>query len=112
MTSKSQTRKTSLEKEALQALMLDGDLERLEDQLAGFNLFDVLGIWHRELQHSWVIAWLLDPRGSHGLGGYFLRAFLSLAAKEARKRGIPAPTPFDVDGWRCRTSRLRGSVTT
>lgn len=98
MTSKSQTQEPSPE-EALEALMLDGDLERLEDQLAEFNLFDVLDISHRELQHSWVIAWLLDPRGSHGLGDYFLRLFLSQAAKEARRRGIPAPTPFDVDGW-------------
>ena len=98
MTSKSQTQEPSPE-EALEALMLDGDLERLEDQLAEFNLFDVLNISHRELQHSWVIAWLLDPRGSHGLGDYFLRLFLSQAAKEARRRGIPAPTPFHVDGW-------------
>lgn len=98
MTSKSQTQEPSPE-EALEALMLDGDLERLEDQLAEFNLFDVLDISHRELQHSWVIAWLLDPRGSHSLGDYFLRMFLSQAAKEARRRGIPAPSPFDVDGW-------------
>lgn len=99
MTSQSPTSEPSPEEKALQALMLDDDLERLEDQLAEFNLFDVLSVWHREPQHSWVIAWLLDPRGSHGLGGYFLRAFLSQAAKEAGARGLDAPTPFDVDGW-------------
>ena len=87
------------EEAALQALILDEDLERLEDLLADFNLFDVLGIWHRELQHSSFIAWLLDPRGSHGLRDYFLRGFLSQAAKEAQGQGINAPTPFDVDGW-------------
>ena len=98
MTTASHTQEPSPE-QALEDLMLAGDLERLEDQLAEFNLFDVLGVWHRELQHSWLLAWLLDPRESHGLGDYFLRAFLSQAAKEARARGIPAPTPFDIDGW-------------
>ena len=98
MTTTPHTQEQSPE-QALEALMLDGDLERLEDQLAEFNLFDALGVWHRELQHSWLLAWLLDPRESHGLGDYFLRAFLSNAAKEARARGISAPTPFDIDGW-------------
>ena len=48
MTTRSQTQEPSPE-EALEELMLDGDLERLEDQLAEFNLFDVLNISHREL---------------------------------------------------------------
>ena len=87
-------------KEALQALILDPDLERLEDLLAEFNLFDVLGIARRELQHSAFLAWLLDPRGSHGLRDYFLRHFLSQAAAEVRDSEIENFTPFDVDGWK------------
>ncbi len=87
------------EKGALQALILDDDLERLEDLLAEFNLFDVLGISHRELQHSDFLAWLLNPRGSHRLGDYFLRRFLSEAAREAQASRIDCPTPFDVDSW-------------
>ena len=86
--------------QALQSLILDPDLERLEDLLAEFNLFDVLGIARRESQHSAFLAWLLDPRGSHGLRDYFLRGFLSLAAVEARERGIVAVTPLHVDGWK------------
>ncbi len=86
--------------EALQALIRDQDLERLEDLLAEFNLFDVLGIARRELQHSALLAWLLDPRGSHGLRDYFLRRFLSEAAAEASERGIADVTPLDVDGWK------------
>ena len=84
---------------ALQALIMDPDLERLEDLLAEFNLFDVLGIARRELQHSAFMAWLLHPLGSHGLRDYFLRHFLSQAAAEARDRGIGEFTPLDVDGW-------------
>ena len=92
-------REISESETALQALILDDSLERLEDLLADFNLFDVLGIWHREIQHSAFIAWLLDPNGSHRLGDYFLRRFLSEAAREARDRGVGSISPFDVDGW-------------
>ena len=90
---------TASPEEALQALVLDKDLKRLEDLLAEFNLFDVLRIRRRERQHSAVIAWLLDPRGSHGLRDHFLRRFLSEAAAEGRERGIADVTPLDVDGW-------------
>ncbi len=63
--------------EVLQALVLGPGPERLGDLIAEFNLFDVFKIETRELQHSALLAWLLDPRGSHGLRAYFLRRFLS-----------------------------------
>ena len=86
--------------EVLQALILDPDLEHLEDLLADFNLFDVLGIARAELQHSAFLAWLLDPRGSHGLRDYFLRTFLFKAAEEASSLGIGDITPLEVDSWK------------
>ena len=82
----------------LQELILDEDLERLENLLAEFNLFDVLRIERREPQHSALLGWLLDPRASHGLRDYFLRRFLSAAAK-AHDDGIGGASPVDVDGW-------------
>ncbi len=85
------------QEEALQKLILDPDLERLEDLLAEFNLFDVLGIGRLEVLHSAFLAWLLDPWASHGLGEYFLRTFLLHAASEAR--GIADVSPFDVNRW-------------
>ena len=88
---------------ALQSLIRDDDLERLEDLLADFNLFDVLGISPRELQHSAFLAWLLNPLESHGLRDYFLPHFLSQSAAEATDRGIPGVTPLDVDGWKFNT---------
>ena len=87
-------------REALQNLVMDEDLQRLEDLLAEFNLFDVLKIERRERQHSALLAWLLDPRGSHGLRDYFLRRFLSAAAADAHERNIANVTPLDVDGWK------------
>lgn len=53
-------------------------LERIEEKRDEFNLFDVLGVVHRELQHSNVLGWLLDPRGSHGMGNYVLKGFINL----------------------------------
>ncbi len=83
--------------EALEELIRDPYLERLEDLLAEFNLFDVLGIARREPLHSAFLAWLLNPRGSHGLRDYFLRRFLSEAVAEGQ---IADVTPLDVDGWK------------
>ena len=51
----------SVPKDALHALRIDSELERLEGLLAEFNLFDMLGIARSELQHSRVVAWLLVP---------------------------------------------------
>lgn len=86
-------------REKMQAFVLDPDLERLEASLAQFNLFEILGIQRDELRHSAFLAWLLNPRGSHRLGDYFLRHFLSLAVAEGTKRGIKTITPFHVDRW-------------
>ena len=85
--------------QVLQNLIMDDDLERLEDLLAEFNLFDVLKVERRETQHSALLAWLLDPEGSHGLRDYFLRRFLSEAAAKAHEDGTADVTPLDVDRW-------------
>ena len=100
MTNKLASGNQSNEELALQALIMDSNFERLEDLLAEFNLFDVLGIQRRELQHSAFLAWLLNPQGSHGLRDYFLRHFLLHAAAEGRDRGIGDFTPIDVDCWK------------
>lgn len=51
-------------------------LEELEAKINAFNPFNVLRISHHEIRHSNVLAWLLDPRGNHGLSDYFLKKFL------------------------------------
>ena len=86
-------------KESLQQLVLDEDLERLEDLLAEFNLFEVLKIERRETQHSALLAWLLNPRGSHGLRDYFIRRFLLEVTSEGFQLGLVDVSPIDVDGW-------------
>lgn len=46
-----------------------------------YNLFSILRIEGSELKHSALIANLLDPKGSHGCGYAFLRAFFEIALK-------------------------------
>ena len=38
-----------------------------------FNAFDVLRYSDYEIRHSNVLAWLLTPGGTHGVGDAFLR---------------------------------------
>ncbi|MFC2566115.1 MAG: PD-(D/E)XK nuclease family protein [Porphyromonas pasteri] len=46
-----------------------------------YNLFSILRIEDSELKHSALIANLLAPKGSHGCGDAFLRAFFEIALK-------------------------------
>ncbi|QYH38370.1 PD-(D/E)XK nuclease family protein [Algoriphagus sp. NBT04N3] len=40
------------------------------------NIFEVLRAQKFEIRHSNFLAWLLDPKGNHGLGDQVLKAFL------------------------------------
>lgn len=62
---------------ALKAFEADGgSLERLTARLNQFNIFTVLGATKNELRHSNILAWLFDPRESHGLGDRFLESWI------------------------------------
>lgn len=68
------------------------DLAQLE-QLLGelrseFDALTFLGISASEEIHSKVLAWLLDPRGSHDVGDRFLRGFLRESMEVATAAGI------------------------
>ena len=77
-------------------------LERLlGEQRTEFDALDFIGksgwgegrtLWGSEEFHSNVLAWLLDPRQSHGYGDRFLRRFL------ARVWGRPADGVGDWSG--------------
>lgn len=68
----------------LHALLVDcPEMRDLERRLAGFNLFRVLRHAAGELRHSNVLAWLLTPDDSHGLGDRFLRRWLMRVLHDA-----------------------------
>lgn len=53
-------------------------LRELEQILREPNIFTALGITEKEIRHSRVLAWLLDPNAAHGKKSLFLERFLKL----------------------------------
>ena len=60
-----------------QFLVDNWELEQLSANLAAFNILKVLKIEKSEIRHSNVLAWLMDPQESHGIGQAFIKRFLS-----------------------------------
>ena len=57
-------------------------LEEIKHSLSEFNIFNVLGIQHREIRHSNFIDWLFDPNESHQLGDVFLKDLFKLLRRK------------------------------
>ena len=75
--SESETTSTAADLEALQQLQADASgLGRIEELLDQFNIFEATGFIRQELRHSDFLAFLLDPRGNHGLGDTFVKRLL------------------------------------
>src|SRR5687768_4176985 len=68
-------------------------LDRLDRMLRRFNIFRVLRCEHGEIRHSNMLAWLLKPDESHGLGDSFLRRWLVRVVQDsgARLPGVFSP---------------------
>jgi hypothetical protein len=86
------------DRHALAAFAVDNpDFERLEALLAQFNLFDAFGMTRQELRHSDFLAFLLDPRQTHGLGAAFvtslLQRVLMVVGPVARAAGVALYRP-------------------
>ncbi len=62
--------------ENLVRLLSDSEFERIEVDLGVPNIFSILSVGRNELAHSNMLAWLLNPKGSHGIRELFLRRFL------------------------------------
>ncbi|RXQ92176.1 hypothetical protein EO244_11545 [Ancylomarina salipaludis] len=69
-----------IEIEKLQDLVINESqrLEKLKLFLSQPNYLEILGISHRELQHSNFLAWMMNSRSSHDIGNYFLKSFINL----------------------------------
>ena len=83
----------------------NSDLQRLEEMLAEakaqpaqFDLLQVIrpSLWEYEDVHSNIVAWLLDPRQSHGIGQYFLKNFLFRSCRTAGRLGMSAIAPARI----------------
>lgn len=63
---------------AVSKIVQQAKIANEESRLRGeqFNIFKVCGIDHYELQHSAIIAELLNPNSSHGQGCLYLKLFM------------------------------------
>lgn len=63
--------------EAIKAFLLDIDcLNKLDEWISRFSVFDILKITRKEIRHSNMLAWLMDPNENHGLGDVVLKGIL------------------------------------
>ena len=90
------------------------DTERRAAHGEFFNIFNVIGLSSEEVRlHSSLIAELLNPKGSHGLGNIFLKEFLKIldiptdyidvkhcSQEKITERNIGRITDTDTDGGR------------
>lgn len=82
--------------EAIRQLVINiHRLDELRSLTEKFNIFKILKADRVEIRHSNMLAWLLDPKASHGLGDRFLRCLLQ---KTFEMRKIEdASATFSVD---------------
>lgn len=86
---------TKTDIEALEDLVLDSDLDRLEGFTSSFNIFESIGAVRREIRHSDFLSFLLNPKESHGLHDVFIKSILFDVVKGNRSSvGI---SPIDID---------------
>jgi hypothetical protein len=92
--------KAEIESRALlESFVVDNsDLERLEQLLGQFNIFEAIGAVRHELRHSDFLGFLLDPRQNHGLGDEFTRLILQKALSSADEIDLPISL-IDMDVW-------------
>jgi hypothetical protein len=87
MMPKAKLRTSDLSARALEQFLKDPQLRELARLLARaheFNVFDVMKNSEFEIRHSNILAWLLDPQGSHGLKDSFLMGFIQTAHLQSR----------------------------
>ena len=62
----------------------NADFDEIGAYIGRFNPIKIMGVEQKEITHSNILAWLLNPQENHGLGDTFLKAFLSEALRDPR----------------------------
>lgn len=88
----------------LESIIRDHDFEMIELSLREPNIFRSLSIERREIRHSNFIAYILDPRESHGLGDVVIRKLLRDIFSDSK---VVTRNIFDADGLDLRNIEIR-----
>ena len=99
MSGEAEASQADLDLKALEDFLVGNrDLERLEALLDRFNFFEATGFIRQELRHSDFLAFLMDPRGNHGLGAAFVKRLLQSVLMVAGD--VPVSViPRELDQW-------------
>lgn len=89
-------------KDKLASMIRDHDFEKIELSLREPNIFRSLSIERMEIRHSNFIAYILDPRESHGLGDVVVRKLLRDIFSDSKSRDI-----FDADRLNLQNIEIR-----
>lgn len=86
------------EKEDAQAMVIQHYLAVIRgNEDSRFNLFRALKADQKELRHSDMIAWLLNPSESHGLGNSFLDGLLKLVMGKSKQTSLVSSAPSKTE---------------
>lgn len=81
----------------LKELILDEDFTNLQNLASEeVNLMEILGVAHRELQHSNFLAWLFNPNESHNLVDFAIKEFIKLYYRENQFEDLGLQTKLSV----------------
>lgn len=72
----------------------NGKLDQVDAWINRFNPIRTMRMEDMEIRHSAILAWLLDPRETHGFRDRFLRSFLAEALRS--RKDISCPTALEV----------------
>jgi hypothetical protein len=77
------------------------NLDRSEALPDRFNIFEAIGMVSRELNHSQFLAYLLDPRRNHGLGGLFVKRLLQnvLSVADDEVKALMPISAIELELW-------------
>ncbi|WP_411842814.1 PD-(D/E)XK nuclease family protein [Salinicoccus sp. HZC-1] len=86
------------DRQALQEFLMDIEiLDKLEEHESGFNAFEVLGIIHKEIRHSNVLGWLLNPAEYHNFDDRFIKKVIHHCVKhDSREEPAISYKPLEI----------------
>ncbi len=65
-------------RKALNSLLSDQNFQKMHKQLEQLSCFHIMGIQKKEVPFTRLLAWILDPNATHGMGKAPLKAFLQM----------------------------------
>lgn len=86
-----ETKRTVVDAGQLEAFFscLSAPLQAVQHRVLSFDPWEIAGLKRKEVRNSAVLAWLLNPQGSHGFGAVPLYALLA-SIRTAENKAFPA----------------------